>query len=182
MLMMAGGKPLSLPERATCSRCDGDCPDYPKLVQHHTAVALLKSGTPVTPTYATTARAVIAARVHITHGMAALGQDAVERIVKTIAVSNNFCHANDPNEEHASGSFEIDGIKYGITERGKRKGRPYIFINFGPRRWRIVKISIWSESLEKQKDKPTKSWVRRWVSVTGLLDPSIAISALGTDI
>ena len=34
---------------------------------------------------------------------------AVERIVKTIAVFDDFCHANDPHEEHDFGSFEADG-------------------------------------------------------------------------
>ena len=45
----------------------------------------------------------------ITPGVAALGPDAVERIVKTIAVFDNFCHANDPYEEHDFGSFEAEG-------------------------------------------------------------------------
>ena len=45
----------------------------------------------------------------ITPGVAALGPDAVERIVKTIAVFDNFCHENDPYEEHDFGSFEADG-------------------------------------------------------------------------
>ena len=47
----------------------------------------------------------------ITPGIAALGQEAVERIVKTIAVYDNFCHANDPYEEHDFGSFEAEGEK-----------------------------------------------------------------------
>jgi hypothetical protein len=45
----------------------------------------------------------------ITVGVAALGADAVARIVKTIAVYDEFCHANDPYEEHDFGSFEADG-------------------------------------------------------------------------
>jgi hypothetical protein len=45
----------------------------------------------------------------ITLGVAALGQDAVERIVQTIAVYDDFCHANDPYEEHDFGSFEVEG-------------------------------------------------------------------------
>jgi Protein of unknown function (DUF3768) len=45
----------------------------------------------------------------ITPGVAALGQQAIERIVKTIAVFDDFCHANDPHEEHDFGSFEADG-------------------------------------------------------------------------
>ena len=45
----------------------------------------------------------------MTAGIAALGGETVARIVKTIAVYGNFCHANDPYEEHDFGSFEVDG-------------------------------------------------------------------------
>ena len=45
----------------------------------------------------------------MTPGIAALGEEAVERIVKTIAIFDDFCHANDPHEEHDFGSFEADG-------------------------------------------------------------------------
>jgi hypothetical protein len=45
----------------------------------------------------------------ITPGIAALGQDAVARIVQTIAVFDDFCHANDPHQEHDFGSFEVEG-------------------------------------------------------------------------
>jgi hypothetical protein len=45
----------------------------------------------------------------ITPGVAALGCEAVQRIVQTIAVFDDFCHANDPHEEHDFGSFEADG-------------------------------------------------------------------------
>ena len=44
----------------------------------------------------------------ITPGIAALGQEAVERIVQTAAVFDDFCHANDPYEEHDFGSFEAE--------------------------------------------------------------------------
>jgi hypothetical protein len=47
----------------------------------------------------------------ITPGVAALGQEAVARIVKTIAVFDDFCHANDPHQEHDFGAFEVDGHK-----------------------------------------------------------------------
>ena len=47
----------------------------------------------------------------ITPGIAALGQTAVERIAKTIAVYDDFCQANDPHGEHDFGSFEVDGHK-----------------------------------------------------------------------
>jgi hypothetical protein len=45
----------------------------------------------------------------ITVGVAALGLEVVDRIVKTITVFDDFCHANDPYEEHDFGSFEADG-------------------------------------------------------------------------
>jgi hypothetical protein len=45
----------------------------------------------------------------MTAGVAALGAEAVARIVKTIAVYDDFCHANDPYEEHDFGSFKVDG-------------------------------------------------------------------------
>jgi Protein of unknown function (DUF3768) len=45
----------------------------------------------------------------ITAGVAALGAEAVARIVKTIAVYDDFCHVNDPYAEHDFGSFEVDG-------------------------------------------------------------------------
>jgi hypothetical protein len=45
----------------------------------------------------------------ITPGIAALGPGAVDRIVKTIAVFDDFCHANDPHEEHDFGAFDAEG-------------------------------------------------------------------------
>src|SRR5215468_1695504 len=54
----------------------------------------------------------------------------------------------------------------------KRKGKNerYVFINFGSWRGNIVKISIWPEGLAKLKEQPSKAWIGRWVSVTGLMD------------
>ena len=45
----------------------------------------------------------------MTPGIAALGQEAITRIVKTIEVYDDFCHANDPHEEHDFGAFDADG-------------------------------------------------------------------------
>jgi Protein of unknown function (DUF3768) len=47
----------------------------------------------------------------ITIGVAALGHEAVARIVKTIVVYDDFCHENDSYEEHDFGAFEVDGHK-----------------------------------------------------------------------
>jgi hypothetical protein len=45
----------------------------------------------------------------ITIGVAALGSEAAARIIKTVEIFDDFCHANDPHQEHDFGSFEADG-------------------------------------------------------------------------
>jgi Protein of unknown function (DUF3768) len=45
----------------------------------------------------------------MTPGIAALGQEATDRIIKTITVFDDFCHANDPGDKHDTGSFEAEG-------------------------------------------------------------------------
>ena len=45
----------------------------------------------------------------MTMGVAALGEEAVARIFKTITVYNDFCSDNDPHGEHDFGAFEADG-------------------------------------------------------------------------
>ena len=54
-------------------------------------------------------RHLIGGSAVITPGIAALGREAVDRIVTTIAGYDGFCHANDPYGEHDSGSFEAEG-------------------------------------------------------------------------
>ena len=45
----------------------------------------------------------------LTPGIVALGAEAVERLIQTIATFDHFCEANDPHEEHDFGSFDFDG-------------------------------------------------------------------------
>ncbi len=47
--------------------------------------------------------------VVITPGIAALGAETVHRLFTTVAVFDDFSHANDPYEEHDFGSFEAEG-------------------------------------------------------------------------
>ena len=54
---------------------------------------------------------LLGGRAVMTPGIAALGAEAVARIVKTILVFDDFCHANDPYEEHDFGLFEAEGKK-----------------------------------------------------------------------
>ena len=46
----------------------------------------------------------------MTPGVAALGSDAVKRLVQTLAVFDDFCAANDPHGEHDFGAFDFDGV------------------------------------------------------------------------
>jgi len=50
-------------------------------------------------------------RAVITPGIAALGPAAVDRLVKTIALFDDFCTANDPYGEHDFGVFDFEGTR-----------------------------------------------------------------------
>lgn len=58
----------------------------------------------------------------MTPGVAALGQVAIDRIVKTIAVFDDFFHASDPYEEHDFGSFEVTLRRARTTPQRRREG------------------------------------------------------------
>lgn len=45
----------------------------------------------------------------VTSGVAALGWEAVQHIVRTVATFDDFNHRNDPYAEHDFGSFDADG-------------------------------------------------------------------------
>ena len=63
----------------------------------------------------------------------------------------------------------IEVVKHGVGRRGRGRGKPYTFVNFGPWRGNIVKLTIWSEGLTNMNTTPSEAWVGRWVSVTGLV-------------
>ena len=58
-----------------------------------------------------------------------------------------------------------------VKQAFARNRKPYVFINFGNWKGNIIKIAIWSEALDLLQQKPDQSWIGRWVSVTGLMDP-----------
>jgi hypothetical protein len=66
---------------------------------------------------------------------------------------------------------QIVEVNPGVGRRGRTRGKQYVFINFGPWRGNIVKLSVWSEGLANLKEQPSADWVGRWVSVVGLMDP-----------
>lgn len=81
------------------------------------------------------------------------------------ASSYEKCLSNVGNKVEVIG--KILDVKPGKSKFGK----PYIFINFGDWRGNIFKVSIWSEGLAKFKVIPDESWVNKWVSVIGLMEP-----------
>ncbi len=66
---------------------------------------------------------------------------------------------------------KIVDVKHGVGKRGRGKGRPYVFINFGNWQQDCVKLTIWSEALDNFTTAPSASLVGKWVSVIGLIDP-----------
>ncbi|EOU9528814.1 TerY-P anti-phage system serine/threonine kinase [Cronobacter dublinensis] len=66
---------------------------------------------------------------------------------------------------------EVIGKIIGVKLNKTRNGKPYIFVNFGDWRGNIFKISIWSEGISALPSKPNASWVGKWISVIGLMEP-----------
>lgn len=56
-------------------------------------------------------RNLIGGTAVMTPGIAALGSEAIQRLVRTIATFDDFCAANDPNGEHDFGAFTFDGVE-----------------------------------------------------------------------
>lgn len=67
---------------------------------------------------------------------------------------------------------ELVGCVQEVRRGRDRNGKPYIFVNFADWRGLAVKLSIWSDGMNViRTGLPDASWVGRWVSVTGLVDP-----------
>lgn len=66
---------------------------------------------------------------------------------------------------------QIVDVKQGVGVRGRGRGKPYVFINFGNWQHDCVKLTIWSEGLANFTSMPSSSLVGEWVSVIGLVDP-----------
>lgn len=66
---------------------------------------------------------------------------------------------------------ELIGKIVEVKRDNTRHGKPYIFVNFAPWQGDIVKVSIWSEGLATLSSPPTESWVGKWITVVGLMEP-----------
>lgn len=72
---------------------------------------------------------------------------------------------------HVGDKVEVIGRIVDIKPNRARNGKPYVFINFGDWRGRIFKVSIWSEGLAAIKTPPDATWIGKWLSVVGLMEP-----------
>lgn len=72
---------------------------------------------------------------------------------------------------HVGDRIELIGRIVEVKRDKTRYGKPYVFINFGPWQGEIAKISIWSEGLAALTQHPDQSWVGKWISVVGLMEP-----------
>lgn len=50
-------------------------------------------------------------RAVMTPGIAALGPEAVQRLIQTLATFDDFCIAYDPHGEHDFGAFDYEGVR-----------------------------------------------------------------------
>lgn len=90
----------------------------------------------------------------------------------TVVDASSFANAKTYVGQRVELIGKIVSVKEGTTRgRGRRGGKPYVFINFGDWQKSSVKLTLWSEALEKMRAQPDESWAGRWISVTGLIDP-----------
>lgn len=66
---------------------------------------------------------------------------------------------------------EVIGQIVDVLKRTTYNNKPYVFLNFGDWRKKIVKINIWSEGLDALPYEPDESWIGKWISVVGLMEP-----------
>lgn len=62
---------------------------------------------------------------------------------------------------------QIQHVKAGENKYGK----PFIFINFTDWRRNGVKINIWNNAIEHGGIIPNESWIGKWVTIKGLVEP-----------
>ncbi len=72
---------------------------------------------------------------------------------------------------HIGDRVELIGQVFEVRDAKTRYGKPYVFLNFGHWEGEIVKITIWSDGLNALAQKPDQSWVGKWISVVGLMEP-----------
>lgn len=68
--------------------------------------------------------------------------------------------------------IELIGQIHSVRPGFGANKKPYVFVNFSDWLGQAVKLSIWSDGMKAiGSNLPDESWVGRWLSVTGLVDP-----------
>jgi hypothetical protein len=80
----------------------------------------------------------------MTPAIAALGQEAADRIIKTITVFDDFCQANGTVDERDTGSFEAEGriISYKIDHYERPPESPSLEPNDQMDRVRVITVRL----------------------------------------
>jgi len=68
--------------------------------------------------------------------------------------------------------IELIGQIHSVRNGWGANKKPYVFVNFSDWRGETVKLSIWFDGMKAiEPNVPNQSWVGRWLSVSGLVDP-----------
>jgi hypothetical protein len=66
---------------------------------------------------------------------------------------------------------EVIGQILIVKEGVGKNGKPYIFLNFSDWRGHVFKVSIWHDGIGSIQERPSRTWVGRWLSLVGLMEP-----------
>lgn len=104
------------------------------------------------------------------------GPIAIRTVTQVLAYQGPYVVADAANYSQVlqmvGSRVELVGRVYAVTHQRTSSGKPYIFVNFADWRGQAVKLSIWSEGIDAiRPNLPDTSWVGRWLSVSGLIDP-----------
>ena len=66
---------------------------------------------------------------------------------------------------------ELVGKIQNVRSANDKNGRPYIFVNFADYRTNGVKLNIWNNAIKNGGTLPNESWVGKWVTIKGLVEP-----------
>jgi hypothetical protein len=66
---------------------------------------------------------------------------------------------------------EVIGRITAVKESFGKNGQRYIFVNFSDWRGHVFKVSIWNNGIDALPERPTRTWIGRWLSIVGLMEP-----------
>jgi len=105
-----------------------------------------------------------------------VGHLAIPKATARIAYQSPYpvCDATSYSQVLAmvGSRVELIGRIHSVKKGWAQNRKPYVFVNFSDWRGQAVKLAIWVDGLDVIKPHvPDETWVGRWVSVVGLVDP-----------